>query len=136
MLQRLHIRRKIELSAHDLGFEVDFIIGDHTAVEVKAKKNLFPDDIKSLRRNCQFAVVDIDLLNRVLANTFLNANASGIRSWRPRRKKRTRPNDHKYKTLVVYYNGLNCVLIFCLPASRPHSLEPSAHFLFMFYNLR
>ena len=31
------------------GFEVDFIIGDHTAVEVKAKKNLSPNDIKSLR---------------------------------------------------------------------------------------
>jgi predicted AAA+ superfamily ATPase len=32
------------------GFEVDFIIGDHTAVEAKAKKNLSPDDIKSLRK--------------------------------------------------------------------------------------
>lgn len=32
------------------GFEVDFIIGDHTAVEVKAKKNLSTDDIKSLRK--------------------------------------------------------------------------------------
>ena len=31
------------------GFEVDFIIGDHTAVEVKAKENLSPRDIKSLR---------------------------------------------------------------------------------------
>lgn len=31
------------------GFEVDFIIGDHTALEVKAKKNLSPTDIKSLR---------------------------------------------------------------------------------------
>lgn len=31
------------------GFEVDFIIGDHTALEVKAKKNLSPNDIKSLR---------------------------------------------------------------------------------------
>ena len=30
------------------GFEVDFIIGDHTALEVKAKKNLSPNDIKSL----------------------------------------------------------------------------------------
>jgi hypothetical protein len=28
---------------------VDFIIGDHTAVEVKAKKNLSPNDFKSLR---------------------------------------------------------------------------------------
>jgi predicted AAA+ superfamily ATPase len=32
------------------GFEVDFIIGDHTAVEAKAKKNLSPDDIKSLSK--------------------------------------------------------------------------------------
>ena len=31
------------------GFEVDFIIGDHTAVEVKAKENLSPNDFKSLR---------------------------------------------------------------------------------------
>ena len=31
------------------GFEVDFIIGDHTAVEVKAKKNVSPRDLRSLR---------------------------------------------------------------------------------------
>ena len=31
------------------GFEVDFIIGDHTAVEVKAKENISTQDIKSLR---------------------------------------------------------------------------------------
>ena len=31
------------------GFEVDFIIGDHTAVEVKAKKNISRQDLKSLR---------------------------------------------------------------------------------------
>jgi len=31
------------------GFEVDFIIGDHTALEAKAKNNLSPGDIKSLR---------------------------------------------------------------------------------------
>jgi len=31
------------------GFEVDFIIGDHTAVEAKAKENLSIQDIKSLR---------------------------------------------------------------------------------------
>ena len=31
------------------GFEVDFIIGDHTAVEVKAKKNISANDLKSLR---------------------------------------------------------------------------------------
>lgn len=30
------------------GFEVDFIIGDHTAVEVKARANLSPQDLKSL----------------------------------------------------------------------------------------
>jgi predicted AAA+ superfamily ATPase len=30
------------------GFEVDFIIGDHTAIEVKAKPNLSPVDLKSL----------------------------------------------------------------------------------------
>lgn len=31
------------------GFEVDFILGDHTAIEAKAKKNISPNDIKSLR---------------------------------------------------------------------------------------
>lgn len=31
------------------GFEVDFVIGDHTAVEVKAKENVSPTDLKSLR---------------------------------------------------------------------------------------
>ena len=31
------------------GFEVDFIIGDHTAVEVKAKANVSLADVKSLR---------------------------------------------------------------------------------------
>jgi predicted AAA+ superfamily ATPase len=31
------------------GFEVDFIIGDHTAVEVKTKENISPQDIKSLQ---------------------------------------------------------------------------------------
>ena len=31
------------------GFEVDFIIGDHTAVEVKAKSNVSQQDMKSLR---------------------------------------------------------------------------------------
>jgi predicted AAA+ superfamily ATPase len=31
------------------GFEIDFIIGDHTAIEVKAKENVSPHDIKSLR---------------------------------------------------------------------------------------
>lgn len=31
------------------GFEVDFILGDHTAIEVKAKDNVAPQDLKSLR---------------------------------------------------------------------------------------
>ncbi|HEY3306061.1 MAG TPA: AAA family ATPase [Candidatus Binatia bacterium] len=31
------------------GFEVDFILGDHTAVEIKAKENVSPQDLKSLR---------------------------------------------------------------------------------------
>lgn len=31
------------------GFEVDFILGEHTAVEVKAKTNVSPQDLKSLR---------------------------------------------------------------------------------------
>ena len=31
------------------GFEVDFIIGDHTAIEVKAKENVSTQDLKSLR---------------------------------------------------------------------------------------
>lgn len=31
------------------GFEVDFIIGNHTAIEVKAKENLSPAELKPLR---------------------------------------------------------------------------------------
>lgn len=31
------------------GFEVDFILGDHTAIEVKAKENVPPQDLKSLK---------------------------------------------------------------------------------------
>lgn len=31
------------------GFEVDFLLGDHTAVEVKAKETVSPQDLKSLR---------------------------------------------------------------------------------------
>jgi len=30
------------------GFEVDFVIGDHTAVEAKAKATIGPQDVKSL----------------------------------------------------------------------------------------
>ncbi|MDA8156492.1 MAG: AAA family ATPase [Actinomycetota bacterium] len=31
------------------GFEVDFILGDHTAIEIKAKENVSAQDLKSLR---------------------------------------------------------------------------------------
>jgi predicted AAA+ superfamily ATPase len=31
------------------GFEVDFILGDHTAIEVKARENIAANDLKSLR---------------------------------------------------------------------------------------
>lgn len=31
------------------GYEVDFIIADHTAIEVKAKRNISPSDLKALR---------------------------------------------------------------------------------------
>ena len=31
------------------GFEVDFIVGDHTAIEVKAKENVSPQELKPLR---------------------------------------------------------------------------------------
>ena len=31
------------------GFEVDFIIGDHTAVDVKAKENVSAQDVRSLK---------------------------------------------------------------------------------------
>ena len=31
------------------GFEVDFVLGDHTAIEVKAKASVSPQDLKSLR---------------------------------------------------------------------------------------
>ena len=43
------------------GFEVDFIIGDHTAVEVKAKENLSASDLKPLR-----ALVEEKKLKRYL----------------------------------------------------------------------
>ena len=43
------------------GFEVDFIINDHTAVEVKAKENLSFTDIKSLR-----ALAEENILKRYL----------------------------------------------------------------------
>jgi predicted AAA+ superfamily ATPase len=31
------------------GFEVDFIVGDHSAIGVKAKQNISPADLKSLK---------------------------------------------------------------------------------------
>jgi predicted AAA+ superfamily ATPase len=43
------------------GFEVDFIIGDHTAVEVKAKETISPHDIKSLK-----ALAEEEILKRYL----------------------------------------------------------------------
>jgi predicted AAA+ superfamily ATPase len=43
------------------GFEVDFIIGDHTAVEVKAKENISPHDIKALQ-----AIAEEKILKRYL----------------------------------------------------------------------
>ncbi len=39
------------------GFEVDFIIGDHTAVEVKAKENVSPGDLRSLRALAEEKIV-------------------------------------------------------------------------------
>ena len=35
------------------GFEVDFLLGDHTAVEVKAKESVSPQDLRSLRAIAQ-----------------------------------------------------------------------------------
>ena len=43
------------------GYEVDFIIGDHTAVEGKAKENVSPQDVKSL-----LALAEEKLLKRYL----------------------------------------------------------------------
>ena len=43
------------------GFEVDFIIGDHTAVEAKAKENISPHDIKALQ-----ALAEEKILKRYL----------------------------------------------------------------------
>lgn len=39
------------------GFEVDFILGDHTAVEVKAKENVSPGDLRSLRALAEEKIV-------------------------------------------------------------------------------
>jgi len=43
------------------GYEVDFILGDHTAIEVKAKENVSPDDLRSLR-----AIAEENKLKRCL----------------------------------------------------------------------
>ncbi len=43
------------------GFEVDFILGDHTAVEAKAKENVSPQDLRSLR-----ALAEEKMLKRYL----------------------------------------------------------------------
>jgi len=43
------------------GFEVDFIIGDHTAIEAKAKENISPHDIKALQ-----ALAEEKILKRYL----------------------------------------------------------------------
>lgn len=43
------------------GFEVDFIMGDHTAIEVKARENISPYDIKGLQ-----ALAEEKLLKRYL----------------------------------------------------------------------
>lgn len=43
------------------GFEVDFVIGDHTAVELKAKANVGPADLRGLR-----ALADEGTLKRLL----------------------------------------------------------------------
>ncbi len=43
------------------GFEVDFILGDHTAIEVKAKATVSPDDLKGLA-----ALAEESLLRRYL----------------------------------------------------------------------
>jgi predicted AAA+ superfamily ATPase len=43
------------------GFEVDFVLGDHTAVEAKAKENVTPQDLRSLR-----ALAEEKMLKRYL----------------------------------------------------------------------
>ena len=68
------------------GFEVDFIIGDHTAIEVKAKENVSTQDLKSLRAIAEekklkrYLCVSLEARTRKLdgitilpVNEFLNA---------------------------------------------------------------
>ncbi len=47
------------------GFEVDFILGDHTAIEVKAKENVSSQDLKSLK-----ALAEEGKLKRYLVVSF------------------------------------------------------------------
>ncbi|MBI2061891.1 MAG: ATP-binding protein [Nitrospirae bacterium] len=46
------------------GFEVDFILGDHTAIEAKAKENVSPGDLRSLR-----AIADEKTMKRLICVT-------------------------------------------------------------------
>src|SRR4030042_1089383 len=56
------------------GFEVDFILGDHTAVEVKAKENVSAHDLKSIRAFAaekklkRYLCVSLDTRRRNLEN--------------------------------------------------------------------
>jgi len=47
------------------GFEVDFILGDHTGIEVKAKENIAPNDLRSLQ-----ALAEENKLKRLLCVCF------------------------------------------------------------------
>lgn len=59
------------------GFEVDFIIGDHTAVEAKAKQNLSPIDLKSLnalaeeKRLKRYVCVSMESRRRRIGNVIV-----------------------------------------------------------------
>lgn len=59
------------------GFEVDFIIGDHTAIEVKAKENLSPAELKPLgalaeeKRLKRFLCVSLEPRRRKIADVML-----------------------------------------------------------------
>ncbi len=56
------------------GFEVDFILGDHTAIEVKARENLAPNDLKSLvalaeeRKLKRYLCVSLEARRRQVGN--------------------------------------------------------------------
>ena len=51
-------RRRIDLLALDLGFEVDFILNDEIAIEVKSKKIIAERDLRSLRAIAEEAQCD------------------------------------------------------------------------------